>query len=160
MSLQTPDDSVQKLQTSLQAKAKAEPAFRFYALWDKVWRADVIEEAYRRCRANDGAPGVDDVTFDKIEAQGRKQWLEGLIQELRDGSYRPQSLLRVWIPKSNGGCCRPARRSGFRIPQFLVFPVTDSHAPENSNRFAKVYFLRGLPAMQGAFVVRLAGGAD
>jgi retron-type reverse transcriptase len=95
MSLQTPADTVQKLQTSLQAKAKAEPAFRFYALWDKIWRADIIEEAYRRCRANDGAPGVDGVTFDKIEAQGQEQWLEGLIRELREGAYRPQPLLRV-----------------------------------------------------------------
>jgi RNA-directed DNA polymerase len=103
MSLPTPNKSVQKLQTSLHAKAKAEPAFRFYALWDKVCRADIIEEAYRRCRANDGAPGVDNVTFDKIETKGRQRWLETIIQELRDGSYRPQPLLRVWIPKSSGG---------------------------------------------------------
>lgn len=102
-SLSTPIKSVQKLQTSLHAKAKAEPAFRFYALWDKVCRADVVEEAYRRCRENDGAAGVDGVTFGKIETQGRKQWLETIIQELRDGTYRPQPLLRVWIPKSNGG---------------------------------------------------------
>ena len=102
-SLLTPTNSVQKLQTSLQAKAKAEPAFRFYALWDKVARADIIEEAYHRCRANDGAPGVDGVTFEKIEAQGQEHWLEMIIQELRDGSYRPQPLLRVWIPKSDGG---------------------------------------------------------
>ena len=102
-SLLTPTNSVQKLQTSLQGKAKAEPAFRFYALWDKVARADVIEEAYHRCRANDGAPGVDGVTFEKIEAQGQEHWLETIIQELRDGSYRPQPLLRVWIPKSYGG---------------------------------------------------------
>ena len=102
-SLLTPTNSVQKLQTSLQAKAKAEPAFRFYALWDKVARADIIEEAYHRCRANDGAPGIDGVTFEKIEAQGQEHWLEMIIQELRDGSYRPQPLLRVWIPKSDGG---------------------------------------------------------
>jgi group II intron reverse transcriptase/maturase len=103
MSLPTPNKSVQKLQTSLQAKAKAEPAYRFYALWDKVCRTDIMEEAYRRCRANDGASGIDNMTFDKIEARGRQQWLETIIQELRDGSYRPQPLLRVWIPKSNGG---------------------------------------------------------
>src|SRR5436305_10418008 len=88
----TPLERVQKLQTSLHAKAKAEPAFRFYALWDKVCRADVIEEAYRRCRENDGAAGVDGVTFGKIETQGRKQWLETIMRELRDGTYRPQPL--------------------------------------------------------------------
>jgi len=103
MCLATPTKTVQKLQTSLQTKAKAEPAFRFYALWDKVCRSDVIEEAYRHCRANGGAPGIDGLSFDKIEAQGRKQWLEGIMQELRGGFYRPQPLLRVWIPKSNGG---------------------------------------------------------
>src|SRR5205085_11061325 len=64
---------------------------------------DVIEEAYRHCRANGGAPGIDGISFDKIEARGRKQWLEGIMQELHSGTYRPQPLLRVWIPKSNGG---------------------------------------------------------
>jgi RNA-directed DNA polymerase len=103
MSLPTPTKIVQKLQTSLQTKAKAEPAFRFYALWDKVCRADVIEEAYRRCRANGGAPGIDGISFDKVEARGRKQWLERIMQELHSGTYRSQPLLRVWIPKSNGG---------------------------------------------------------
>ena len=102
MSLATPTKTVQKLQISLQTKAKAEPAFRFYALWDKVCRPDVIEEAYRHCRANGGAPGIDGISFDKIEARGRKQWLEGIMQELHSGTYRPQPLLRVWIPKSNG----------------------------------------------------------
>ena len=100
--LTTPTQTVQKLQTSLQAKAKAEPAFRFHALWDKVCRADVIAEAYGRCRANDGAPGVDGITFDRIEAEGLDRWLEMLGQELKGGSYRPQPLRRVWIPKSNG----------------------------------------------------------
>ena len=65
------------------------------ALWDKVTRADVIEEAYQRCRANDGAPGVDGITFEKIEAQGQEHWRETIIPELRDGTYRPQPLLRV-----------------------------------------------------------------
>ena len=103
MGLATPKSTLQKLQNSLQTKAKAEPAFRFYSLWDKVWRADVLAEAYRRSRSNGGAAGVDGVTFPEIENQGREAWLESLGQELRDGSYHPQPLLRVWIPKSNGG---------------------------------------------------------
>jgi RNA-directed DNA polymerase len=103
MSLPKPPETVEKLQTSLQTKAKAEPAFRFYALWDKVYRKDVLLEAYRRCRANAGAPGVDRVTFDMIEAQGVERWLGMLREELTSGHYAPQPLLRAWIPKSNGG---------------------------------------------------------
>ena len=96
-------DRVRKLQTSLQAKAKAEPAYRFYTLWDKVCRADVLAEAHRRCRANRGVPGVDGETFEAIEAHGVEAWLERLRQELCSRAYRPQPLLRVWIPKSDGG---------------------------------------------------------
>ena len=103
MRLPTPADKVAKLQTSLQTKAKAEPAFRFYALWDKIYREDVLQEAYRRCRLNAGAPGADRETFEQIEARGLERWLETLQQELRTKQYRPQPLLRVWIPKSNGG---------------------------------------------------------
>jgi group II intron reverse transcriptase/maturase len=103
MSLPKPPETVEKLRTSLQTKAKAEPAFRLYALWDKVYRKDVLLEAYRRCRANAGAPGVDRVTFDMIEAQGVERWLGMLREELTSGHYAPQPLLRVWIPKSNGG---------------------------------------------------------
>jgi RNA-directed DNA polymerase len=103
MSLPTPSETVEKLQTSLQAKAKAEPAFRFYALWDKVCRQDVLLEAYRRCRANAGAAGVDGETFARIDDRGPKQWLGMLREELVSGRYVPKPLLRVWIPKSNGG---------------------------------------------------------
>ena len=78
MSLATPATTVETLQTSLQAKAKAEPAFRFYALWDKVCRRDVLQEAYRRCRANAGAAGVDRESFARIEAEGAERWLERL----------------------------------------------------------------------------------
>ena len=77
MGLPTPAATVETLQTSLQAKAKAEPAFRFYALWDKVCRKDVLREACRRCRANAGAAGVDRESFAQIEAQGVERWLEG-----------------------------------------------------------------------------------
>jgi len=103
MSLATPAATVETLQTSLQAKAKAEPAFRFYALWDKVCRRDVLQEAYRRCRANAGAAGVDRESFARIDAHGAERWLEKLREELISGQYAPQPLLRVWIPKSNGG---------------------------------------------------------
>ena len=103
MSLPTPTKTVEKLQTSLQAKAKTEPAFRFYSLWDKICRVDVLQEAYRRCRRNAGAAGVDGMTFEQIEAQGVERWLERLREELISGRYAPKPLLRVWIPKSNGG---------------------------------------------------------
>ena len=103
MSLSTSRISVEKLQSSLQAKAKSEPSYRFYSLWDKICREDVLHEAYRRSRANAGASGVDGIDFEQIEAQGREQWLGTLREELRSRSYAPQPLLRVWIPKRNGG---------------------------------------------------------
>src|SRR4029453_9458722 len=103
MGLPTPAATVETLRTSLQAKAKAEPAFRFYSLWDKVCRKDVLQDAYGRCRANAGAAGVDRMSFAQIEAQGVERWLETLREELTTGQYAPKPLLRVWIPKSNGG---------------------------------------------------------
>lgn len=103
MSLGTSLEMVRTLQTALQAKAKAEPATRFYSLWDKVCRADVLTEAYRRCRANRGAAGSEGERFEDIEAHGREVWLEGVRQELLAKQYRPQPLLRVWIPKASGG---------------------------------------------------------
>ena len=103
MSLLTLLDSVRTLQTTLQTKAKNEPATRFYSLWDKVCREDVLFDAYRRCRANRGAPGVDRERFEDIEEHGRNNWLERLQQELKAKTYRPQPLLRVWIPKASGG---------------------------------------------------------
>ena len=102
MSLTTSRKSVEKLQSSLQAKAKSEPSYRFYSLWDKICREDVLREAYRRSRANAGAPGVDGVDFKGIEAQGLERWIGMLRDELRSRSYAPQPLLRVWIPKRNG----------------------------------------------------------
>ena len=99
--LSTPE-GVQKLRTALHAKAKAEPEFRFYALYDKVSRADVLAHAYERCRANKGAPGVDGVTFAAIERYGRERWLGELALALRKGEYQPQAIRRVYIPKPNG----------------------------------------------------------
>jgi RNA-directed DNA polymerase len=103
VSLQTPAVSVRKLQTALHAKAKADLAYRFYSLWDKVFREDVLRESWRRCRANGGAAGADGVGFEEIESGGLDRWLGNLQQELRAGQYCPRPLLRVWIPKSSGG---------------------------------------------------------
>ena len=103
MSLPTSEQAVEKLQTALHAKAKTEPSYRFYSLWDKVYRKDVLQVAYAQCRRNRGAAGVDRVSFADIEDQGLHRWLGNLQQELLAKTYRPQPLLRVWIPKSNGG---------------------------------------------------------
>ena len=103
MSLPTLHVSVRKLQMALQAKAKAEPSYRFYSLWDKVCRHDVLWKAYRCCRANGGAPGADQVAFAQIESEGVTAWLAKLQEELRSKMYCAGPLLRVWIPKSNGG---------------------------------------------------------
>lgn len=103
MSLPTPVSTVEKLQAALQAKAKADARYRFYTLWDKVCRSDVLAEAYRRCRLNRGSAGVDGQTFEQIESSGVEPWLASLQEELRRQEYRPQPLLRVWIAKSNGG---------------------------------------------------------
>jgi RNA-directed DNA polymerase len=102
MSLETPD-KIRTLQKKLYLKAKAEPDYRFYLLYDKVLRADILEHAYRVARANGGAPGVDGVTFAKIEAAGRAEWLFGLGKTLRERTYRPDPVRRVMIPKPNGG---------------------------------------------------------
>ena len=94
--------SVQRLQTVLHAKAKEEPEFRFHALYDKIYRIDVLEHAYACCRANKGAPGIDGVTFEGVETYGRERWLGELAKQLRDGTYRPEAVRRVYIPKPNG----------------------------------------------------------
>ena len=102
MSLATPQ-SVGKLQSALGAKAEAEPAFRFYQLWDKVWRKDVLAFAYAKSRANKGAAGVDGQSFADIESYGEERWLGELAEELRTKAHVPQAVRRVWIAKEAGG---------------------------------------------------------
>ena len=101
MSLTTPA-SVQKLQTALHGKAKESPDFRFYALYDKVYRKDVLAFAYECCKANGGAAGVDGQTFEDIEAYGIERWLDELAQELKSRTYQPLPVRRVYIPKPDG----------------------------------------------------------
>jgi RNA-directed DNA polymerase len=101
MSLTTPE-SVQKLQAALHAKAKESPSSRFYALYDKVYRKDVLAFAYQCSKANGGAAGVDGQTFEAIEAYGVERWLDELAQELKSRTYQPLPVRRVYIPKPDG----------------------------------------------------------
>ena len=102
MSLATPI-TIRTLQRKLYRKAKAEPAFRFYLLYDKIYREDVLRHAYRLARANAGAPGTDGMTFAAIEALGQERWLAALREELVLKTYRPDPVRRVSIPKPDGG---------------------------------------------------------
>ena len=94
--------SVQKLQKALHAKAKAEAGYRFYALYDKISREDILAHAYAQCRSNKGAPGVDGQDFADIDAYGVQRWLDELALALRQETYRPDPIRRVYIPKANG----------------------------------------------------------
>src|SRR5208337_1845747 len=102
MSLATPD-KIRSLQRKLYGKAKAEPDYRFYLLYDKICRADILEHAYALARDNAGAPGVDGIDFKQIEAAGVEKWLAGLREDLVSKTYRPQTVRRVTIPKPGGG---------------------------------------------------------
>ncbi len=102
VSLATPE-TIRSLQRKLYVKAKAEPAFRFYSLYDKIHRPDILEHAYQLARANRGAPGVDGERFEKIEERGLADWLERLREELRSRRCRPAAVRRVYIPKPGGG---------------------------------------------------------
>ena len=99
--LSTPN-SVQKLQMALHAKAKAEAGYRFYALYDKISREDILAHAWAQCRSNKGAPGVDGQDFADVEAYGVQRWLGELALALRNEEYRPEPIRRVFIPKANG----------------------------------------------------------
>src|SRR5258705_2004630 len=101
MSLATPE-SIRKLRRKLYLKAKDEPAFRFYLLYDKICREDILCHAYDLARANKGAPGVDGVTFAMIEASGREAWLAAIRKDLVEKTYRPAPVRRGMIPQTPG----------------------------------------------------------
>ena len=132
-SLATPE-KVQKLQTALHAKAKGEPGFRFYSLYDKVYLRDVLEYAYACCRANQGAAGVDGERFEDIEVYGVERWLGELADTLRKKTYRPQALRRVYVPKPNGKL-RPLSiptirdRTAMMAATLILAPIFEADLP-------------------------------
>lgn len=103
MRLPTPE-RVRTLQRKLFVKAKKEPRFRFYSLFDKVCREDVLAHAFAVARANGGAPGVDGITFGQVVKAGLADWLRGLREDLLSGRYQPDAVRRVYIPKPGGTC--------------------------------------------------------
>jgi RNA-directed DNA polymerase len=112
----TPPPKVRKLQDALHSKAKNAPGYRFYALYDKLDREDILRFADDRCKANGGAPGVDGLSFEDIAAQGLEQWRGELTEELRKETYRPQPVRRVNIPKEGQpGKFRPLGSLASRI---------------------------------------------
>lgn len=102
MSLRTPE-KIRTLQRKLYLKANAEPDYRFYLLYDKIYREDILEHAYRLAKAKGGAPGVDGVSFEGIESEGREKWLAEIREELHEKRYKAQPVRRVMIPKPGGG---------------------------------------------------------
>jgi len=102
MSLTTPG-TIRTLQKALGTKDKQEPAYRFYLLYDKVYRTDLLTHAYALVKQRGGAAGMDGETFETIEAAGRERWLAAVQEALRTETYRPQPVRRVRIPKPGGG---------------------------------------------------------
>src|SRR5450631_1235523 len=102
MSLTTPS-KIRELQIKLYRKAKNEPGFRFYQLYDKVYREDILKHAYALAKANGGSAGVDGERFEDIESRGLEEWMKGLREELRKRTYQPQPVRRKMISKPGGG---------------------------------------------------------
>src|ERR1700690_3066872 len=102
MSLETPI-KIRMLQRKLYQKAKEEPDYRFYLLYDKIYREDILNHAYALAKSNQGAPGVDGQSFTGKEAAGLEEWLNGIRDDLRAKTYTPQAVRRVKIPKPGGG---------------------------------------------------------
>lgn len=137
----TPPEKIQKLQKALYSKAKQAPEYRFYLLYDKVWREDILEHAWKVCREKNGAPGVDEVTFDDIEAQGVAEWLGELGQEVREERYKPQPVRRVMIPKPGGVGERPLGIPAIRdrvvqtAAKLVLEPIFEADFEDSANGY-------------------------
>ena len=156
--LSTPK-SVQKLQMALHAKAKAEVGYRFYALYDKISREDILAHAWAQCRSNKGAPGGDGQDFADVEAYGVQRWLDELALALREETYRPDPIRRVFIPKANSTAKNPKLRplgiSTLRdrvcmtAAMLVLEPIFEADLP--SEQYA---YRRGRNAQQAAVEVK------
>ena len=141
MSLATPE-SLQKLQMALHVKAKQSPGYRFYSLYDKVHRKDVLAHAYALSKANKGVPGIDGLDFADIEAYGLERFLDELSQSLSGRTYQPQALRRVYIPKPD----KPGQQRPLGIPT-----IRDRVAQTAAMLVIAPLFEADLPAEQYAY---------
>jgi len=162
-SLETPV-KIRILQRKLYQKAKEEPSYRFYLLYDKMYREDILAHAYARVKSNQGAPGVDGQSFWGIETLGLEEWLNGIRNDLRGKTYQPQAVLRVMIPKPGGGesrlasrrygtglcrqplsCCwnRSLKRTSIQMPM----AIDRSGARKMRSRRCTNYFVRATPML-------------
>jgi retron-type reverse transcriptase len=139
--LSTPK-SVQKLQRALHAKAKTEADYRFYALYDKMYREDILAHAYAQCRSNKGAPGVDGQDFAEVDAYGVQRWLGELALALKEETYRPDPIRRVFISKANGNL-RPLGISTLRdrvcmtAAMLVLDPIFDADLPPEQYAYVR-----------------------
>jgi hypothetical protein len=144
MSLRTPE-KIRTLQRKLYLKAKAEPEYRFYLLYDKIYREDILEHAYRLAKTKGGAPGVDGVSFEGIESEGREKWLAGIREELHEKRYKAQPVRRVMIPKPGGGQ-RPLGIPTIRdrvvqtAAKLVVEPIFEADLDVGQNPFRPAFF--------------------
>jgi RNA-directed DNA polymerase len=146
MSLETPI-KIRMLQRKLYQKAKEEPSYRFYLLYDKMYRGDVLAHAYALVRSNQGAPGVDGQSFWGIESKGLEEWLSGIREDLRAKTYRPQAVRRVMIPKPGGGE-RPGSHSESERGRGLYFarcayPVAPTASPAAHSACPQLHAIDG-----------------
>ena len=155
-SLSAPE-RVQRLRTALHAKAKGSPGFRFYSLCDKVWRADVLAAAWQAVRRNGGAGGVDGETVADIETYGVSRWLGELAWDLKAGTYRPDAVRRVLIPKKR---CRGdvPNRWAFRCirdrvaqtaAMLVLSPIIEADQARGAYTYRTGGAVRPMPAVEG-----------